>query len=208
LDLDLDLDLILEELSINNLLLNNSMDARINYKKYSSTSGMSTKFWGPKAWDFLFTSIIGNFPFKIDNNNKEHIKLQMYYKNFLTSLEFVMPCIFCRKSFKKFINEIKIDNFLHGRIELMYWLYLIKDKVNKKLIKQEEKCYKNEKKRLKELVKNKSMTRKEYLFKLEEFKEDTFQTIPSPPFKEVLDKYESMRAKCSIKTKTCVLSKK
>lgn len=177
----------------------------IDYKKYSSTTGMSTKFWGPHAWDFLFTSIIGNYPYKVDKNNKEHIRLQKYYKNFLKSLESVMPCIFCRKSFKKFIKQLPIGDFLGGRIELMYWLYLIKDKVNDKLMKQEQKCFNNEKRRLKSLVKNGDLNKKQFSEKLEEFREDTFKTIPTPPFKEVLDKYERMRAKCSPITKSCVL---
>ena len=179
----------------------------INYRKYASQSGMSTKYWGPNAWNFLFTSIIGNYPYKIDKKNKEHIKLQNYYKSFLESLEFVMPCIFCRKSFKKFLKQISIDDFLGGRIELMYWLYLIKDKVNNKLIKQEKICYNNEKKRLKELLKKKDITKIHFAEKLAEFGEDIFQTIPSPPFKDVLDKYENMRAQCSPTTKSCALPK-
>jgi hypothetical protein len=177
----------------------------INYKKYSRTAGMSTSYWGPNAWNFLFTSIIGNYPYKIDKKNKEHITLQEYYKNFLSSLEFVMPCIFCRKSFKKFIKQLAIEDFLGGRIELMYWLYLIKDKVNNKLIKQEKRCYINEKKRLKELLKKKEITKNYFDAKLQEFGEDTFRTTVSPPFKEILDKYENMRAECSPTTKSCRL---
>jgi hypothetical protein len=47
-----------------------------------------------------------------------------------------------------------------------------------------------------------------YYKKLEEFKEKTLVTQSSPPFKEVLEKYESIRAVCSKQSKTCSLPKK
>jgi hypothetical protein len=53
-------------------------------------------------------------------------------------------------------------------------VYLIKDKVNKKLLDQESKN------------KNKN-----------------FKTKPSPPFEEICKYYEKYRAYCSDKTQTC-----
>jgi hypothetical protein len=180
----------------------------INYSIYEGTSGMSTKHWGPSAWNFLFISIMGRYPTKIDIGNPEDILIQNSFKIMLTNLQTVMPCIFCRESFKGFLQELPIEPYLVGRIELMYWLYQMKDKVNKKLLKQENQCYNDEKKRLKALFYMKKITEEEYYQKVSEFKKDTFQTIPTPPFKEVLDKYESLRAVCSAKAKTCALPKK
>jgi hypothetical protein len=119
-----------------------------------------------------------------------------------------MPCIYCRESFKGFLKELPIEPYLVGRIELMYWLYQMKDKVNNKLLRQESKCYTDEKKRLKALFYTNQISEDEYYKKVSEFKRETFQTIPTPPFKEVLDKYESLRAVCSAKAKTCALPKK
>ena len=180
----------------------------IDYTVYSGTSGMSTKHWGPAAWSFLFTSIMGRYPMKIDMTNAEHIVIRNAYKCMLTGLSIVMPCVFCRDSFKIFLSELPIEDYLIGRIELMYWLYLMKDKVNKKLLGQENQCYNDEKKRLKALFYTKQITEKEYYTQTSKFKHDTFQTVPTIPFKDVLDKYEALRAVCSTKAKTCALPKK
>jgi len=180
----------------------------IDYSIYDGNSGMSTKHWGPAAWKFLFTSIMGRYPTKIDNNNTEHILIKNAFKSMLLSLQVVMPCIYCRESFKKFILELPIEPYLVGRIELMYWLYLMKDKVNKKLLGQENKCYKDEKLKLKSLFYGGHITQDEYYTRVKAFKEETFNTIPTPPFKQVLDQYESLRAVCSDKAKTCALPKK
>jgi hypothetical protein len=180
----------------------------IDYLKYNNDSGMSTKHWGPAAWKFLFTSIMGRYPFKIEMDNTEHILIKNAFKNMLTTLQIVMPCIYCRESFKKFLLELPIEPFLSGRIELMYWLYLMKDKVNNKLQNQENKCYTDEKRKLKSLFYNGLITQEEYYTQVKEFKEETFHTIPTPPFEEVLNQYESLRAVCSDKAKTCALPKK
>lgn len=180
----------------------------INYTLYEGTSGMSTKHWGPSAWNFLFISIMGRYPFKLDVNKEDDIMVRDAFKSMLTSLEVVMPCIFCRESFKEFLKELPIDPYLVGRIELMYWLYQMKDKVNKKLLKQENQCYNDEKKRLKVLYYSNQISDQDYYKQVREFKQETFQTIPTPPFKEILDKYESLRAVCSKKAKTCALPKK
>lgn len=180
----------------------------IDYSVYDQSSGMSTKHWGPAAWKFLFTSIMGRYPFKLDMENAEHILIRNAFKNMLTSLQIVMPCIYCRESFKIFLLELPIEPYLVGRIELMYWLYLMKDKVNKKLLNQENQCYNDEKRRLKGMFYNGLITEEEYYKQAQGFKEETFNTIPTPPFKEVLDQYESLRAVCSDKAKTCALPKK
>lgn len=110
----------------------------IDYSKYNSTSGAATSKWGPSCWNFLFTSIIGRYPFKVNKNNPEHVIIQKHFKMLLTKLKHILPCIFCRNSFKKFIKELPIEPYLVGRVQLMFWLYLIKDKVNTKLINQEK----------------------------------------------------------------------
>lgn len=180
----------------------------IDYSVYNANSGMSTKHWGPAAWKFLFTSIMGRYPVNIDMENSEHIIIKNAFKHMLISLQTVMPCIYCRESFKKFLLELPIEPYLIGRIELMYWLYLMKDKVNQKLLNQENQCYTDEKRKLKVLFYNGSITETEYYNKVNSFKEETFNTIPTPSFKEILDQYENLRAVCSDKAKTCALPKK
>lgn len=83
---------------------------------------MNTLFWGPPAWKFLFSVA-----------NKYKVKNKESYHKFYNSLKHVLPCIYCRDSYAKFITELPIKNFLSSRKKLMYWLYLIHNKVNDKL---------------------------------------------------------------------------
>lgn len=180
----------------------------IDYSKYDSGSGMATKEWGPSAWNFIFTSIMGRYPIEIDLNNSEHIIIQNAFKYMLMNLQIIMPCIFCRESFKIFLLELPLEPYLSGRFKLMYWLYLMKDKVNQKLLKQEKKCYNNKKSKLKEMFYNNKISEKDYYRQIKKLKADIFKTTPTPTFKEVLDHYETLRAVCSKSSKTCKLPKK
>jgi len=177
------------------------LPSSIDYTKYNSTQGMATSIWGPCAWDFLFTSIMGRYPMEI--STKEDINIGNKFSSMLRGLKDTMPCVYCRKSFEIFIKELPIEPYLVGRIELMFWLYLIKDKVNVKLERQEEKCYNDEKIRLKGLYHNGNISEQEYYYKVNKFKKETLITVPTPPFKEVLDKYENNRAQCSPKAMKC-----
>lgn len=180
----------------------------VKYTKYTSTAGLATKSWGPSGWMFLFACIMGGYPVKIDPGNKDHIRIRKHFQNMFTGLAFTMPCIFCRESYKTFIKQLPIEPFLTGRIKLMHWLYQIRDRVNQKLIRQEMECYNNEKKRLKRVFHSQPDTptaRRSYYKQLQEFKKRTMITQPSPPFESVLDRFESIRAVCSNRAKTCAL---
>jgi len=184
-------------------MTNVKLPQNIDYTLYYSTSGMSTKHFGPQAWGFLFTSILGHYPVKIVKKNKEHKKIVLAYYYMLTNLHITLPCIFCRKSFKQFLKQLPIKPFLNGRIELFYWLYLMKDKVNKKLIKQEKKLYQSEKTKLKKLYFAQKISKKMYLEQKDNLKNNIFKTIPTPPFEDVLKQYEKIRATCIKKLKSC-----
>ena len=88
---------------------------KMSDQKYISLAGMRTTFWGPNAWNFLFTSVLGSYPEKIDSKDKEHIKVKKEFKNLFMSLGYVMPCVFCRESYKKFIKDIKILEDFHKK---------------------------------------------------------------------------------------------
>lgn len=170
---------------------------------YQSLSGMKTSFWGSNAWNFLFCSVLGTYPEKIDNKNKNHIKIKKEFKNLFNSLCYVMPCIFCRDSYKKFIKDLPIDEYLDGRINLCFWLYKLKDKVNKKLIKQEIECFKTEHEKLLKRLKDKKINKVQYKCLYDKLKNDILITIKSPKFEDILNKYEQYRAGCNNKTKKC-----
>lgn len=158
---------------------------------------MQTTKWGPSAWQtfFIFSR---NYPEEYDHSNKEHRLTRTYTKRFYSCLPHILPCKYCRESFKGFWKTLPIDDYLGGRNELTYWLYLIKDMVNKKLIIQEQKLFEEKL----DSLKNKS---KENIKKL---KKQVFFTKPSPPFCDVVEYYEQFRAGCSEKTKSCRLKLK
>ena len=166
-------------------------------ENFNSTSGMATKQWGPKLWDSLFIMILGTYPPKIIFKNKKHLKIKNTFKYTLLGLKYTLPCAFCRESFKKFIKQIPIQNYLDSRINLMYWLYQIKDLVNKKLIKQEKEYII----KINNDMKSGKISKSEYDIS----KKKCFKTIPSPPFIEVLQKYENYRAQCNKILKKCVI---
>lgn len=153
---------------------------------YSSTFGMSTKFWGPGAWRFLFSCIMGGYPPVIDRRKPEHKRIQKEFLAMFRCLRYTLGCHFCRESYTKFLEELPLREFMSSRIELMYWLYLIRDRVNRKLIRQEKEAYE---KRLREYKNPSEKT-------VKRLKREILKTKPSPPFIEILDFYESFRGKC------------
>ncbi len=174
---------------------------------YTSESGMSTKHWGPACWSFLFTSILGHYPVHVNKNDPNHVEIATYYYHIFKSFTVILPCVYCRDSFKDFMKDLPLEEFLVGRMELMYWVYLIKDKVNQKLITQERVSFDKRRKDLYSQFKFGRITKQEHDVQLEMCKHETFKTVPTPPFQEVLDKYESLRAVCSSEAKTCSLKK-
>ena len=94
-----------------------------------ATNGMMTKVWGPPGWFFLHSVTFG-FPVKATDVEPSRIQS---YVDFYTSAGDVLPCKYCRDSYKQFIKEIPIHDFLDSRESLVKWLYMIHNKVNKKL---------------------------------------------------------------------------
>ena len=164
-----------------------------------SSNGMKTSIWGPHAWGFLFSSILGAYPIRIDANNKDHMKIMKAFQNMFKSLEYTLPCGYCRQSYKKFLHDIPLSNYSHSRQGMAQWLYLIHDRVNEKLIQQEKECYEAEK--IKLTVKKMSPTQLKNALK--QLKSEIMKTKPSPPFERVVALYEKQRAKCSKRTNRC-----
>ena len=88
--------------------------------------GMKTKMWGPAMWVTLHV-IAANYP----NNPTQEQKNN--YKAFFISLGNILPCGYCRESYKFFSKLIPIDNYLVNSHYMQYWVYLIHNLVNQKL---------------------------------------------------------------------------
>jgi len=92
-------------------------------------NGLITKIWGPGLWIGLHSISFG-YPIHPTIEQKRD------YKNFFTSVGDVLPCKYCRVSYKKFISKgnTKLDDsVMENRYTLTRWLYLIHEAVNKKL---------------------------------------------------------------------------
>jgi hypothetical protein len=115
-------------------------------------NGMQTRVWGPAGWIFLH-SIAQNYPL---SPSEEQIK---NYREFFRLVGHVLPCRYCRESYQQFINQPDTElneKAMLNRENFTKWLYLIHNKINKKL------------------GMNDPIT-----------------------FKQVTDKYESFRSKCT-----------
>jgi hypothetical protein len=95
--------------------------------------GVKSSHYG-SFWKSMFMTAMC-MPDKIDPNNLEHIDKVKHYKTYYNSFQYIIPCKFCREFIKEELMKKYPLNY-HGRIELIYSIYLWKDAVNKKLIKQ------------------------------------------------------------------------
>ena len=159
---------------------------------------MDTKAFGKPLWNAMFFVAAG---YDL-NKTPKNIKDQQYI-NFFKSIGDVLPCIYCRQSYKDFFRELDITKYLDEENGLMKFNYDLKNKVSNKLINQENKeaikCYKK--------IPFESLSDDEkakYLRKISKI----YYTKDQPPFSEVVQEYMKHKAKCSSKTKTCTKDEK
>lgn len=94
---------------------------------------MNTQFWGPPGWELLHI-LTFNYPKK--PTEKQKTEWELFFK----SIGFVLPCKYCRESYKFFLkeNDTLFKNFWDKRESVIKWLYLIHNKVNNKLKNQKD----------------------------------------------------------------------
>ena len=95
---------------------------------------MNVNKWGPGGWDFLH-SITFNYPLEPTENDKK------IYSDFFKSIGNILPCKYCRDSFKIYYKYLPIDHFLDSREGITYWLYTIHTLVNQKIYKENTPFY-------------------------------------------------------------------
>jgi len=98
---------------------------------------MDTRFWG-KPGHKLLHSIAYCYSFNNDDYNNYNNNNVKKMNIFMTSLKHILPCIYCRRSYSKYIKEIPIKDFNNeeNKYNIFKWLYLIHNKINDKLRKQ------------------------------------------------------------------------
>ena len=137
---------------------------------------MDPKVWGPPTWQSMFAMAANYTPDKA-----------ALYQNYFTILGSMLPCKYCRDSYAVFIQEIPIRRFLDSDRSMIMWVYLIKDRVNQKLMAQERAAAMQE---IRLRCSPRSLCAD---YEIDAILRKHVFTQPSPPFEEVYQKYRRQR---------------
>ena len=97
---------------------------------YYSGDGMLTTVWGPSMWHYLHTMSF-NYPIHPTSQDKKH------YREFILSLQHVLPCKYCRKNLTKNFKAFPILNSdMLNRDSFSRYVYKLHELVNKMLKKK------------------------------------------------------------------------
>ena len=92
---------------------------------------MDTTFWGPSGHK-LNHSIAYCYTFGLYEEDIPKNIITSFFK----SEKYVLPCIYCRRSFSKYLKELPLKNYKDKKYNIFKWIYLIHNKINDKLRKQ------------------------------------------------------------------------
>lgn len=115
------------------------METRMNTKKrkpiftnehYNSDNGIQVNVWGPPLWYVLHT-ISFNYPTHPTEDDKKH------YRDFVFSLQHVLPCGKCRKNLVKNLEKLPLtQKDLENRDSFSRYIYNLHSVVNTMLKKK------------------------------------------------------------------------
>lgn len=151
--------------------------------------GVRTTSWGGPLWYSCFCMAI-NYNDHPSPNKRE------IYLDYFDVLGDMLPCMFCRDYYNECKKVLPLHRFIDDitlEYPVMYWLYLLKDLVNQKLIRQENECYHNE---ANKVDNDTALSPRSKLYKKTELRNQLFYTQPSPPFELVLNHYLSLKSTC------------
>ena len=99
-------------------------------KDFLSGDGMLTPVWGPSLWHFLHTMSF-NYPVKPSKEDKKH------YRDYVISLQYILPCRFCRENLTKNFKLFPItDEVMKSRDSFSRYMYVLHEMVKKMLGKK------------------------------------------------------------------------
>jgi hypothetical protein len=159
---------------------------------------MNSSKWGPHGWQFMYYVAAG---YDL-NETPKHIK-DPQYKLFFQSIGDVLPCFYCRESYRPFFKKLDIDRYMNmTTCGLIRFVYDIQGLVNNKLETQEERVLRESFKSLSETI---SPDDPQFWKLLRQKAHKTCYTKPLPPFENVVQEIYKHKAGCSAHTKTCRL---
>lgn len=108
---------------------------KFSIQDYISSDGMLTNVWGPSLWHFLHI-ISFNYPLEPTYSQKQ------YYKKFVLSLEYILPCKYCRINFKKNMKSLPLTlSVLKNRYTFSKYIYDLHELINTMLGKKSNLSY-------------------------------------------------------------------
>jgi len=111
---------------------------------------METQHWGRPLWVALF-DIAAGYTVNKNPDKKEQ------YKRFFESLGDVLPCSYCRKTYRPFLDLLNFDKYVEEEEGLIHLVYDMKCLVNEKLARQAQSRFLEERER----ILDSGLTRKE-----------------------------------------------
>jgi hypothetical protein len=106
-----------------------------NQEDYESGDGMLTNVWGPSLWHFLHTMSF-NYPVHPTEEEKKS------YSSFIKSLEFILPCKYCRLNLKKNFCKLPLTRAtMKSRESFSRYIYNLHELINKMLQKKSNLTY-------------------------------------------------------------------
>lgn len=99
-------------------------------KDFLSGDGMLTPVWGPSLWHFLHTMSF-NYPVKPSKEDKKN------YREYVISLQYILPCRFCRENLTKNFKLFPItESVMKNRDNFSRYIYELHEMINKMLGKK------------------------------------------------------------------------
>jgi len=85
---------------------------------------MLPEYWGKYGWGF-FHMVAKDYPENPTDEDKEH------YRDYYTSIQYVLPCSKCRLNYKNHLKKLPItDEVLSNRQNLIHWTIDVHNIVN------------------------------------------------------------------------------
>jgi hypothetical protein len=84
-------------------------------------------FWGPPEWASMHSKAAA-----FDGSAEQ----KKYFKQYIISLTYILPCGECRQHLKANLEAIKIDDYFTNNHSLFLWTYLLHNTVNTQLGKK------------------------------------------------------------------------
>jgi hypothetical protein len=105
------------------------LDKVYTEEEYKSGDGMLTTVWGPGLWHFLHTMSF-NYPNEPSHEQKKH------YRDFVLSLEHVLPCKYCRINLEKNFKAVPLHwSDMKDRYSFSHYIYRLHEHINHMLNK-------------------------------------------------------------------------